>query len=224
MRLFTSALDGNADRLHAPVALLPTKISQYFWRISLGWAPGSVWTLWIMEFLLFPVIELHSLDRPADTDWAKPSLISLNLGCKYFVLCIIDTTRVINHYNWIQLTKQCYYSMQFINPFLFLNVSSDENQYFIETCRDLKQKFLRKTNILLPFDTTWARQKKTPPTILRCRGNMFTEPLPSNDRRIHRPTDSLSIKHGPHIKRRIQKFFYYCVYSLPRKCVYLVVA
>jgi hypothetical protein len=38
-------------------------------------------------------------------------------------------------------------------------------------------------NRLLSFDTT-------PPTTLRCRGNVFIEPLLSNDRGIHRPTDS----------------------------------
>jgi hypothetical protein len=34
------------------------------------------------------------------------------------------------------------------------------------------------------------RIEKTPPTILRCSGNMFTEPLPNNDRGdTHKHTD-----------------------------------
>jgi hypothetical protein len=41
---------------------------------------------------------------------------------------------------------------------------------------------LGRTNRLLSFDTTRAAQKTTRPTILRYRGNVFTEPLPSNDR------------------------------------------
>jgi hypothetical protein len=63
------------------------------------------------------------------------------------------------------------------------------------------------------FDTRRTTQKTTPPTILRCRGNVFTELIPSNDKGIHRPTDT-----------RFQQFFYYCVYSLPQESVYLVVA
>jgi hypothetical protein len=47
-----------------------------------------------------------------------------------------------------------------------------------------KKKVLRITNILLFFDTTRTVKKTLPPTVLRCRRNVFTEPLPSNDR-IH---------------------------------------
>jgi hypothetical protein len=46
-----------------------------------------------------------------------------------------------------------------------------------------QQKVLRRTNRLFSFDTTRTAKKTTPPTILRCNGNVFTEPLPSNDRR-----------------------------------------
>jgi hypothetical protein len=35
-------------------------------------------------------------------------------------------------------------------------------------------------------DTIWTAQKMTPRTILRCRGKVFNELLPSNDRAIHR--------------------------------------
>jgi hypothetical protein len=34
---------------------------------------------------------------------------------------------------------------------------------------------------LLFFDTTRTAKKMTPPTILPCSENVFTEPLPSND-------------------------------------------
>jgi hypothetical protein len=57
--------------------------------------------------------------------------------------------------------------------------------------RQLEQEVLEITNRLLSFDTTRTVQK-TPPTILRCRGNVFTELLPSNDRGIHRQTHRLS--------------------------------
>jgi hypothetical protein len=46
------------------------------------------------------------------------------------------------------------------------------------------------TNSLLSSNTTWTAQKTTPPIILRCRGNVFTEPLSSNYRRIRRPARS----------------------------------
>jgi hypothetical protein len=41
---------------------------------------------------------------------------------------------------------------------------------------------------LLSFHTTRTAQKTTYPTILHCRGNVFTELLPSNDSGIHRQT------------------------------------
>jgi hypothetical protein len=43
-----------------------------------------------------------------------------------------------------------------------------------------KQEVLGRTNRLLSFDTIRAAQKTTPPTILPCRGNTFTELLPRN--------------------------------------------
>jgi hypothetical protein len=49
----------------------------------------------------------------------------------------------------------------------------------------LKQEVLGRTNRLLSFDT-WTAQKTTPPTIPRFRGNVFTEPLPSNDKKRER--------------------------------------
>jgi hypothetical protein len=51
-----------------------------------------------------------------------------------------------------------------------------------------KQEVLGRMIRLLFFDTTRAAQEKTPPTILRCRRDVFTESLPSNDRGIHRQT------------------------------------
>jgi hypothetical protein len=41
-------------------------------------------------------------------------------------------------------------------------------------------------NSLPSFHTTRVAYKTTPPTLLRCRGNVFTEPVPNNDKRIHR--------------------------------------
>jgi hypothetical protein len=65
-----------------------------------------------------------------------------------------------------------------------------------------------RTNRLISFDTTGTTLKTTPPTILRCRGNVFTEPSLCNDRGLHRQTYRLSlIRHGPHRKRRIKQFF-----------------
>jgi hypothetical protein len=49
----------------------------------------------------------------------------------------------------------------------------------------VKTRSSGKNNSLLSFDTTWAMQKGTPPIILHCGGNMFTELLPCNSR-IHR--------------------------------------
>jgi hypothetical protein len=49
--------------------------------------------------------------------------------------------------------------------------------------RKILQEVLERTNGLLPFDTTWTAQKTTPPAILRCRWNVFTEQLPSSDTR-----------------------------------------
>jgi hypothetical protein len=50
-----------------------------------------------------------------------------------------------------------------------------------------KEEVLGRTNRLLLFHTTRTSYKTARPTILllfvciRCRGNVFTEPLPSND-------------------------------------------
>jgi hypothetical protein len=50
------------------------------------------------------------------------------------------------------------------------------------------QEVLGRTNRLLSFNKTRIAYKTTPPTILRCRGKVFTELLPSNDRGVHRQT------------------------------------
>jgi hypothetical protein len=71
--------------------------------------------------------------------------------------------------------------------------------------RELRQKFkqevLGRTNRLLSFDTTSIEQKMTPPTFLRCHGKVFTEPLPSNYRGIHRENHTLSFN----MRRTAQK-------------------
>jgi hypothetical protein len=51
---------------------------------------------------------------------------------------------------------------------------------------NIRQDVLVRTNRLLSFESTRTTQETAPPTILRCRGNVFTELLPSNDRGIHR--------------------------------------
>jgi hypothetical protein len=51
-----------------------------------------------------------------------------------------------------------------------------------------KQEILGRINRLLSFEVTESSQKMTPPTILRCSGNVFTELLPSNSTVIHRQT------------------------------------
>jgi hypothetical protein len=45
-----------------------------------------------------------------------------------------------------------------------------------------KQEILGGTNRLSPFYMIWTAQKATSAIILPCRGNLFTEPLPINDR------------------------------------------
>jgi hypothetical protein len=53
-----------------------------------------------------------------------------------------------------------------------------------------KQIFLEITNCLLSFDTTRTAYKTTRSIILHCSSKVFTEPLPSNDRRYtYRHTD-----------------------------------
>jgi hypothetical protein len=53
-----------------------------------------------------------------------------------------------------------------------------------------KQEILGRTNRLLSCDTTRTAWKTMPLIILHCRENVSTELLPSNDRGIHRPTDT----------------------------------
>jgi hypothetical protein len=51
------------------------------------------------------------------------------------------------------------------------------------------------------------------------------EPLPSNDMGIHTQTHGLSFNATRTVqKRRLQQFFNYCLYSLPRERVYKAVA
>jgi hypothetical protein len=54
----------------------------------------------------------------------------------------------------------------------------------------------------------------TPSIIPRCRGNFFAKPLSSNDRGIHRSTDTPLIRHAAHRKRRGQQFFccFLCIF------------
>jgi hypothetical protein len=79
----------------------------------------------------------------------------------------------------------------------FLNITLQYNKFWEES--------------LLSFDTTWTAQKTTPPTILRYRGNVFTDPLPSNDKGDTQTHRLSLIRHGPHIKRSVQQYFYCCM-------------
>jgi hypothetical protein len=66
---------------------------------------------------------------------------------------------------------------------LYLDSSSFNTQNRVqgeEEEEKKEQEVLGRTNCLLSFDTTRTAQKMTHPTLLRCRGNVFTEPLPSN--------------------------------------------
>jgi hypothetical protein len=60
----------------------------------------------------------------------------------------------------------------------------------------ITQEVLGRTNRLLPFDTTRTHRKRRLQQFfvvacILCRGNVFTEPLPSNDRTIHISTHRL---------------------------------
>jgi hypothetical protein len=50
-----------------------------------------------------------------------------------------------------------------------------------------------KNQTLHSFNKTWIAWKTTPPTILRCRGNVFTETLPRNIRGLHSPAQWLLV-------------------------------
>jgi hypothetical protein len=84
-----------------------------------------------------------------------------------------------------------------------------------------EQEVLGRPNRLLSSDVTRTTWKTAPPTIFRCRWNVFTDPLLSNDRRIRRPTYFPLIQHGPH-RKRVQQFLYCCVAvgtCLPNRCL-----
>jgi hypothetical protein len=75
------------------------------------------------------------------------------------------------------------------------------------------------------FDTTRTAYKTTPPIILHCRGNVFTELVPGNDSGYTgRPTDCPLIRHWRHRTWHVQQFFCCNVYSLPQERVYRTVA
>jgi hypothetical protein len=52
----------------------------------------------------------------------------------------------------------------------------------------INQEVLGRTDHLLSFGTARTIYKTTTPTILLCSGNVFTLPLPSNDKGIHLQT------------------------------------
>jgi hypothetical protein len=87
-------------------------------------------------------------------------------------------------------------------------IPSLKGAYFFFQNKESRLTKSSVTNHLLFFDTTRTAWKKTPPKIPGCSGKVSTEPLPSNDRGIHRPTDTST-----------QKSLYCCVYTLPRERV-----
>jgi hypothetical protein len=101
-------------------------------------------------------------------------------------------------------------------------VLKPEGKNWLGVCvhrRKILQKVLRRTNRLLCCNATETVYKTTPPTILRCRGNLFTEPLHRNDRGIHGHTVSPSTRHGPYRKRRLQQFLVAARTCLPGRCL-----
>jgi hypothetical protein len=55
-----------------------------------------------------------------------------------------------------------------------------------------KREVLVRNNRLLSSDATRTVYKKKPPTILLCHGNVFTEPLPRDDRGTHSPVEKIT--------------------------------
>jgi hypothetical protein len=80
----------------------------------------------------------------------------------------------------------------FLSPYNIQDRRTDYSKIILIFYYNIKQEVLGIINRLFSFDTTRTAQKTTPPTILRCRGDVFTELLPSNDRGIHRQTHRLS--------------------------------
>jgi hypothetical protein len=76
--------------------------------------------------------------------------------------------------------------------------------------REEFKKFWRKIIAYFSLLRNGPHRKTMRQTIIFCCGNVFTGPLPSNNRAIHRPTDSTLTRHGPHRKRCVQQFFHCC--------------
>jgi hypothetical protein len=66
----------------------------------------------------------------------------------------------------------------------------------------LKEEVLGRTNSPFSFYITWPAQRATPPTILRCSRNMFTEPLLSNDTGTHTETHRISFNTTRTVQKR----------------------
>jgi hypothetical protein len=81
-----------------------------------------------------------------------------------------------------------------------------------------KQEVLGRTNRIFSSDTTCTAYK-TMPTVLHWSGNVFIELLPSNDRGIHRSTDSLLIRLGPHRISRLTILLLLRVFVAAETCV-----
>lgn len=67
---------------------------------------------------------------------------------------------------------------------------------------------------------TMTAQNATGPTILRCRGNVFTESMRSNNTEDIQNTRFPLIRHGPESKRRVLQSFYCCLYVRYREIVF----
>jgi hypothetical protein len=72
----------------------------------------------------------------------------------------------------------------------------------------LIQSTKQEKTCLRSFDTTRTAEKTRPPVILLCRGNMFTDLLPSNGKGIHRQTHTFSFDMNvTHRNHRVQLFY-----------------
>jgi hypothetical protein len=80
-------------------------------------------------------------------------------------------TRVRTHTHVMQ-TKDCKYCSY--------NIVWGPNLYII-----ILQEVQRRSNCLLSFDTRRTAYKTMSLTIICCRGNVFTVPLPNNNREMH---------------------------------------
>jgi hypothetical protein len=131
---------------------------------------------------------------------------------------------------WNTYTNVCQYSrcldeirtghLQNINFVYHVNTKNNKNVRIILLfeCRPRKSSWKNQSSAFIRYDTDHMENDTSnnySPTIIRCRGNVFNKLLPSNNKGIQKPADSL-IKHILQRKWRVQEFVYFCVYALSR--------